>query len=208
MTNRPRNSSSLPAPLQRLAESFSRLPGVGHKTAERLSVSLLDWPDEVLAAFGNDLANLKSLVRPCRCCGNFTEEELCPICLAADRQRDLICVIEHPTQIAVIENTGCYRGLYHVLGGKLSPLNGKGPESLRLNELRVRLDSGSVRELILATSSDVEGEATAHYLAQEFAREGLKITRIASGLPAGSDLAYADGATLALALAGRRDLFH
>ena len=202
----PHSRNSLPMPLQRLAETLSRLPGVGRKTAERLSVSLLDWPDEVLTQFGNDLINLKSLVRPCQCCGNFTEEELCPICLAPDRQREVICVIEHPTQIAVIEGTGCYRGLYHVLGGKLSPLNGKGPESLRLAELRHRLEDGVVRELILATSSDVEGEATAHYLAQEFAREGLKITRIAAGLPAGSDLAYADGATLALALAGRRDL--
>lgn len=198
--------SALPAPLQRLAEMLNRLPGVGRKTSERLAVSMLDWPDEILEQFGSDILNLKKQVRPCRCCGNYTEEELCRICASSDRQREVICVIEHPTQIAVIENTGCYKGLYHVLGGKLSPLNGKGPESLRLAELHERLAVGGVSELIIATSSDVEGEATAHFLAQEFSREGLKISRIAAGLPAGSDLSYADGATLAVALAGRRDL--
>ena len=197
--------SSYPASLNRLIDSLACLPGIGRKTAERLSVSLLDWPDEQLLDFGQQLQNLHQNVRYCTCCGNFAEAELCPLCLSPNRQRHLLCVVEQPTQIPVFENACCYQGLYHVLGGKLSPLNGRGPESLRLAELHKRLENGEVKEMILATSSDVEGEATAHFLAAEFAREGLPITRLAAGIPAGADLAYADGATLALAMSGRRD---
>lgn len=197
--------TSYPPSLCRLINSLSRLPGIGRKTAERLSGSLLEWSDEQLQDFGQQLQNLHQNVRFCTCCGNFSEGDLCPVCLAPNRQRHLLCVVEQPTQIPVFENACCYQGLYHVLGGKLSPLNGRGPETLRLAELRNRLESGEVKELILATSSDVEGEATAHFLAAEFAREGLAITRLAGGIPAGADLNYADGATLALAMTGRRD---
>ncbi|NLF93694.1 MAG: recombination protein RecR [Oligosphaeraceae bacterium] len=200
------NSRSLPAPLQNLTEALSRLPGVGKRTAERLALALLDWPEEQLRSLGENLIQLRQRIHPCRQCGNYSETELCAICTSPQRQNHIICVVETAAQIGVFENSGSYHGLYHVLGGRLSPLNGKGPEDLRLNELRTRLQSGSVSELIIATSPDVDGEATAHFLTQEFASLPLTISRIASGIPAGADLSYADAATLSMALSGRRKI--
>jgi len=198
--------SSIPQALQKLSEKLSRLPGVGKRTAERLSLALLEWPEEQLSALGDDLQQLRQRIKPCTCCGNYSEQALCQICSAPNRRQDLICVVENASQIAVIENSNAYRGLYHVLGGKLSPLNGKGPADLRIEELRQRLSSGQVSELIIATSPDLEGEATAHFLAEEFRTLPVVISRIASGIPAGADLSYADAATLNLALNGRRKL--
>lgn len=195
---------TLPSPLLRLIEQLSHLPGVGRRTAERMALAMLQWPEESLAAFGQEVLALRRNVRPCRVCGNYAEHETCPICQALDRQQHLLCVVEHAGQIGVIENSGSYRGVYHVLGGRLSPLNGQGPEDLSLPRLRERLESGAIREMIIATSPDLEGEATAHFLAHEFASLPLLITRIASGLPAGSDLSYTDAATMTLALGGRR----
>ena len=199
-------NEAYPEALQRLVAYFKRLPGVGGRTASRLALALLDWPDELLAAFGQELGALRANVRWCRICGNLADGEICRICTATGRDHSLICVVEVATQIPVIESAGCYRGLYHVLGGRLLPLEGIGPENLRLPELRERLETGGVVELILATSPDVEGEATAHFLAAEFADTGVRITRIAAGVPVGADLSYADAATMARALGGRRSL--
>jgi recombination protein RecR len=199
-------TSSMPTALQSLAEKLARLPGVGKRTAERLSLALLEWPEEQLSALGEDLRQLRQRIKPCACCGNYSEQALCRICLSANRRQDLVCVVENASQIAVIENSNAYRGLYHVLGGKLSPLNGKGPADLRIEELRQRLSDGQVSELIIATSPDLEGEATAHFLAEEFRGLPVTISRIASGIPAGADLSYADAATLNLALNGRRKI--
>ena len=198
--------SNYPLPLERLIGYFSRFPGVGKRSAERMALSALSWTSEELSDFGDVLSSLREAVKACAVCGNICEGDLCPVCLDSGRNRELVCVVEHASQIIQFERSGSYHGLYHVLGGKLSPLSGKGPDDLRLAELRDRLESGGIRELILATSPDVEGEATAHFLAREFSSYSVKITRIASGVPIGSDLSYADSATLAIALEGRRGL--
>ena len=193
-------NEAYPEALRRLVAYFKRLPGVGGRTASRLALALLDWPDELLAAFGQELGALRANVRWCRICGNLSDGEICRICSAPGRDHSLICVVEVATQIPVIESAGCYRGLYHVLGGRLLPLEGIGPENLRLPELRERLGTGDVIELILATSPDVEGEATASYLAERLRGLPVKTTRIASGVPMGGDLKYVDPVTLKRAM--------
>ncbi len=200
------NPQTLPSALQNLIDALSRLPGIGKRTAGRLALALLEWPEKQLVAFGEDLILLRQRIKPCQLCGNYSENDLCNICSNSQRQTDIICVVENASQISVIENSESYRGLYHVLGGKLSPLNGKGPSDLRLPELRLRLQDGTVTELIIATSPDVDGEATAHFLAQEFSALPVTISRIASGIPAGADLSYADAATLTMAIGGRRNI--
>ncbi|NLZ59485.1 MAG: recombination protein RecR [Lentisphaerae bacterium] len=202
------NISSLPKALQSLVEQLSRLPGVGKRSAERLALALLQWPDEHLGRLAEDLRLLHERIKSCRCCGNYSEQELCPLCSSSSRRRELLCVVESAVQISVIERSQAFQGLYHVLGGKLSPLNGKGPQDLRIKELAERLDQGGIAELIIATSPDMEGEATAHYLAEEFAHLPITISRIASGIPAGADLSHADAATLGLAMHGRRNMKH
>ncbi|MCK5801635.1 MAG: recombination protein RecR [Lentisphaeria bacterium] len=199
-------STSHPIALQRLISHLRRLPGVGVRSAERMALAMLDWPDDVLATFSREVGALRENVRSCTICGNLSDTEFCLVCRANDRRRDIICVVETVSQIIVLEKTGGYRGLYHVLGGRLAPLEGHGPEDLRIAELRARLTDGTVKELILATSSDVEGEATAHFVAAEFADSPVLVTRIASGVPVGADLSYADPATLIMALGGRREL--
>ena len=195
-----------PISLQRLIGYFSKLPGVGKRSAERLALAALKWPENELAGFADALGTIREHIHPCRVCGNLAEEELCPICQDATRTKSIVCVVEQPTQIIVLENAGCFRGLYHVLGGKLSPLSGVGPDNLRFRELRERVAAGGISELIVATSPDVEGEATAHYLADEFSSQDISITRIAAGVPVGSDLTYADAATLAIAINARRSM--
>ena len=199
-------NDAYPQALRRLVAYLKRLPGVGARTASRLALSLLDWPEELLQAFGGELAAIRQNVKWCHICGNLADDDVCRICRSADRDRSQICVVEVATQVPVIESAGCYRGLYHVLGGRLVPLDGIGPEDLRIEELRTRLAEGETQELILATSPDVEGEATAHFLAAEFAGAGVRITRIAAGVPVGADLSYADAATMARALGGRQSL--
>jgi len=198
--------SAFPQALQRVAAFLRHLPGVGRRTAERHALALLDWPEELLRQLGAELAELKTNVLFCRVCGNLSDTDECAICKAVGRQKDTICVVEYPTQIPTIEASGSFRGLYHVLGGRIVPLEGKGPDDLRIAELRERLADGAVTELILATSPDVEGEATAHFLAAEFKDLPLQITRIATGVPVGADLSFADSATLAMAFNGRRSL--
>jgi recombination protein RecR len=199
-------STAYPASLQRLISFLARLPGVGRRTAERLALALLEWTEEDLEHFGQQLARLRQDVKACSVCGNLSDGELCTICSRPGRQTDTVCVVETAAQIVVFEKSGCYRGLYHVLGGRISPLQGKGPEDLSIAALRRRLEQGAFQELILATSPDVEGEATAAYLAAELGPLGVRISRIACGVPVGADLSYADAATLASALGGRRAL--
>ncbi|OGV79721.1 MAG: recombination protein RecR [Lentisphaerae bacterium RIFOXYB12_FULL_65_16] len=197
-------SSAFPAPLQSLVSLFRRFPGVGRRTAERLALALLEWPEADLRRFGEEIASLKVRIFFCEDCGNLCDDRQCRVCRDPSRDRQIVCVVEQALQVPIIENAGCYRGLYHVLGGRIAPLEDRGPETLRLEPLRRRLEQGEVRELILATSSDVEGEATAHFLAAEFQAYPVRITRIAAGVPVGADLTLADSATLTIALGGRR----
>ena len=197
-------SSGYPEPLTDLIETLKRLPGIGSRNAERLALALLEWDRERLRVFGDQIGSLQERIRHCAVCGNLSAEEECRICRDPGRSRDRICVVEQPTQIPVIERAGCYRGLYHVLGGRIVPLDGIGPDELRMAELLERVRSGDVREVILATSPDLEGEATASYLASELENCGVEVTRIAAGIPVGADLSYADSATVAMALNRRR----
>jgi recombination protein RecR len=196
-----------PQALEAVIAGLRRLPGVGRRTAERIALSMLDWPLQALADLGEQIATLQETVTPCPQCGYFAEKNsLCRICSSQGRNCEQICVVEESAQVAVIEASGGYRGLYHVLGGRLMPLDGKGPEDLRIELLHRRLEDGTVKELILAMGSDVEGEATATFMAMEFASSDITITRIATGVPVGADLSYADAATVAAALSRRRPL--
>ncbi len=199
-------AAGYPEAVRGIASALQRLPGIGQRTACRLALALLEWPEERLRLLGRDIAELRQRVRSCTVCGNLAEDELCRVC--ADNRRDThaICVVETAAQIQVIEAAGCFRGRYHVLGGRLQPLEDRGPECLRLAELRARLLDGSVQEVIIATSPDVEGEATAAWLAAEIAEPRLKVSRIAAGVPVGADLSFADSATMAMAMAGRRPM--
>lgn len=200
------STTGYPKALEALIGALRRLPGIGARTAERLALALLEWPDERLLALGDTVLHLRERIHFCTVCGNLADSDTCRICSDHLRTRSLVCVVEQPAQIPVIERAGCFRGLYHVLGGRISPLEGRGPEDLRVQELRDRLRDGEIRELILATSPDVEGEATASYLAEELRRRNLRITRIAAGVPVGADLTFADSATIATALNARRSV--
>lgn len=198
--------SAMPAALAALIEHLVRLPGVGPKTAQRLAFHLLKAPREDAAALAEALVALRDRTRLCQRCFNLCEAELCGICLDARRDGSLLCVVEEINDLLAIEKTREFRGLYHVLGGSLSPLDGRGPEQIRARELQARLESSDIREVILATNPNVEGEATALYLLRVLKPFPVKVTRIARGLPMGGDLEYADEATLARALEGRREI--
>jgi recombination protein RecR len=189
-----------------LAAELARLPGIGRKTALRLTYHLLKQAPDQSRRLADALLTLAERVRPCTRCFNLTEEELCAICRDPRRDATVLCAVEEASDIGAIERTGEYRGLYHVLGGRLSPLDGVGPEDLTIQQLVRRLEEGTVREVIIATNPSLEGEATALYLQRQLARNGLKVTRIARGLPVGGDLEYADGVTIAQALAARREM--
>ena len=188
-----------------LVAQLSRLPGVGHRTAQRLAFHLLSTPKQEALALASAIEEVKERVRFCRECGNLTEEELCGICTDERRDRSVVCVVEQPVDVISIERTHEYRGLYHVLGGSLSPLDGVEPEHLRIDELLRRVGSGGITEVVLATNPNMTGEATAAYVADRV-RDRVRVTRLASGLPVGGDLEYADEVTLGRALAGRREL--
>lgn len=196
--------------VQKLIDELSKLPGVGPKTAQRLAFHLLKLPTEDALPLAQALIDVKESVRFCSRCFNLTERELCDICLDAGRDATAICVVEEPGDIISIERTHEYRGLYHVLGGALSPLDGVGPEKLHLAELFERVRDGEAREVIVATNPNMAGEATALYIAEELRPSTvagtLRITRPAAGLPMGGDLEYADEVTLGRALTGRREL--
>lgn len=193
--------------IDNLTAEFSRLPGIGRKTALRLTYHLLKRPPEEVRRLANALVAVADQVHPCRECGNLTERDPCALCSSPQRDRSLICVVEEAADIGVIERTGSFRGLYHVLGGRLSPLEGIGPAELNVESLLPRLRGESqVREVIVATNPSVEGEATALYLQKLLAPYGIRVTRPARGLPIGSALEYADGVTIAEAIAGRREI--
>lgn len=197
-----------PEPLENLIKEFQKLPSIGRKTAERLAFYLLAQPPEELESLSQAVAQVKEKIRTCKECFNFTEieNELCEICRDSQRDSSVICVVSHPQELLKLEKTREYRGLYHVLGGLLSPVNGIGPEQLHIEELLVRLSKRNVQEVILALDPKVEGEATAMYLARKIKPLGIKITQIAHGVPVGRDLEFADEVTLSRALAGRVQL--
>ena len=191
-----------------LAAEFAKLPGIGRKTALRLTYHLLKQSPEQGRRLADALVAVAERVRPCARCYNLTEEELCAICRDPRRDQSVLCAVEEASDIGAIERTGEFRGLYHVLGGRLSPLDGVGPEDLTIPQLVRRLADGSVREVIIATNPSLEGEATALYVQRQLAAlpTPLSVTRIARGLPVGGDLEYADGVTIAQALAARREM--
>jgi len=199
-------SSALAEPVRRLIAELQRLPGIGPKTAQRLAFHLLRVPKEEAQSLAQALQELSEQVGTCAVCFNFTEESPCPICREPGRDRETICVVERPLDILAIERSGGYHGLYHVLHGAISPLEGVGPEDLRIPELLARLRDGRVGEVILATNPNLEGEATAMYLLRQIEPLGLRVTRLARGLPVGGDLEYADEVTLARALEGRQEM--
>ena len=196
--------------VQKLIDELSKLPGIGPKTAQRLAYHLLKLSPEDALPLAHALIEVKETVHFCSRCFNLTEQELCDVCLDAGRDEGIICVVEEPGDIISIERTHEYKGLYHVLGGALSPLDGVGPDKLRLRELFVRARAAGIREIIVASNPNMAGEATAFYIAEELRPEttsgGLTVTRPAAGLPMGGDLEYADEVTLGRALAGRREV--
>lgn len=192
-------------PVQRLIDELSRLPGIGAKTAQRLAFHILTVEDADARRLATAIGDMRDQVTTCTRCYNVASGDLCSICRDGRRDETVICVVERPQDIVVVERTQEFRGLYHVLGGALSPINGIGPAQLRFDELKGRLGSG-VTELIVATNPTVEGDATAMYIAREFKPLGVRVTRIASGLPVGGDLDYADELTLGRALVGRAEL--
>jgi recombination protein RecR len=195
-----------PKPLRRLVHLLSRLPGIGEKTATRLSMFLLKMPTEYVRELGNAIAALPESVIRCAKCLNIADEDPCALCTYPARRDDLLCVVEGPSDIVPIEKSGEFRGRYHVLGGAISPIDGVMPDDLHVRELMERLGRGGVSEVVLATNLTAEGEATASYLAGILKPMGLRVTRIAHGLPVGADLEYADEITVGRAMKGRREL--
>lgn len=195
----------LPTPITELTEALSRLPGIGPRSAERLALFLVQSDVNAVRQLAQALTEARDRIRTCSICGGLTEAEPCAICADPRRDGATLCVVEHPVDIFTMEKANSFRGKYHVLGGKISPLNGVGPEDLRIAQLEQRLGPG-LSEIILALSTDVEGDATGFYLAKRLAGKGAKISRIAYGLPAGSGLEFADEVTLNRALEGRREL--
>lgn len=195
-----------PEPVTRLIEAFAQLPGIGPKTASRLTFYLLRRPAEQAEALADALRDLKRKITFCSTCFNITEQNPCAICEDEGRDRSIICVVEEPLDVLAIDRTGEYRGLYHVLHGAIAPVEGIGPDELRIGELIGRLSAGQVEEVLLATNPNLEGEATAMYLARIVQPLGVRVTRLARGLPVGGDLEYADTVTLSRALQGRREM--
>ncbi|HET9293987.1 MAG TPA: recombination mediator RecR [Gemmatimonadales bacterium] len=192
--------------IESLIAEFARLPGIGRKTARRLTFHLLQQAPDEARRLARALEAVAEQVRPCEECGNVSEESRCEICRDPRRDASVLCVVEEPSVVQAVERSTEFRGRYHVLGGRLSPLDGVGPEALRIDSLLRRVRAGGVREVILATNPSMEGEVTATYLQQVLAGEGVRVTRLARGLPVGGDLEYVDGVTLAHALLARQDV--
>lgn len=193
-------------PIEILAEKFRRLPGVGRKSALRMAFSILDMTDEEVNAFADAILAAKRDVRQCSVCGNLTDSDVCSVCQDESRDRSIICVVEDARDVASFERVREYTGLYHVLGGAISPIHGKGPEDLSVGTLINRIKNGGVQEVIIATNPTVEGETTAMYIARILHPLGVKTSRLAYGVPVGGDLEYADEVTLNRALEGRREI--
>ncbi|ODU55762.1 MAG: recombination protein RecR [Clostridium sp. SCN 57-10] len=194
------------APLEKLIEQFQRLPGVGHKSAQRMAFYVLSMTDEHASELAQSILDAKRAIRTCSVCQNLTEGEICPICADKARDSSVICVVSDPKDLLAIERTREYHGLYHVLHGVISPLSGVGPEDIRAKELLRRVADTEVHEIIMATNPDTEGETTAMYLTRLLRPFGVRITRLAYGIPAGGHLEYSDEITLTRALEGRRDM--
>jgi recombination protein RecR len=193
-------------PMARLIDELKKLPGVGSKSAQRLAFHILRSSEDDADALAGAIHDVKASLRLCSICNNITDVDPCTYCSSATRNQRLICVVEEPTNIAAVEKTRHYNGVYHVLHGSISPIHGVGPEQLRISNLMKRVEDGQADEIILATNPTVEGEATATYLSGQLRRAGLKVTRIATGIPAGSDIEYADEITMMKAMEGRREL--
>ncbi len=193
-------------PIARMVAELSHLPGIGQKTAQRLAYYIVSMPLEDVRQLATALWQGRKAIRYCACCGNYAQAELCDVCADAARHNGQICVVRDPRDVAAMERMHDFHGQYHVLHGTLSPMEGIGPEDIRIRELMERVQAGNVREVILATNPDIEGEATATYLARLIKPLGVRVTRIAHGVPVGSDLEYADEVTLSKAMEGRRDM--
>ncbi len=198
--------AAVPEAVTRLVDEFSRLPGIGPKTASRLTYYLLRASSEQVLALGDAITRLKAQIRFCSRCFNITEADPCPVCTDEKRDRGVVCVVEEPLDLLAIERAGGYHGLYHVLHGAISPVDGVGPEDLRIRELIERLRKEPMVEVILATNPSLEGEATAMYIRRQLLPFNVRITRLARGLPVGGDLEYADAITLSRALEGRQEM--
>ena len=193
-------------PLNELISQFERLPGIGKKTAQRLAYSILSQPPERAQRFADALVNARKKIHFCSCCQGFTDLETCAICTDSTRDRSIICVVAEPKDIFTFEKTREFSGLYHVLHGLISPMDGITPDKLKIKELMSRLSDGSIKEIIMATNPTIEGEATASYISRLIKPMGIKVTRLAYGIPVGGDLEYADEFTLARALEGRNEI--
>ena len=192
--------------IEKLIESFERLPSIEHKTAARLTFHVLDWNEEETNRFVSSIINAKKSLKYCSKCYNITDTDPCPICSNATRNQSIICVVEDVRDVAAMERTHEFKGVYHVLHGSISPMNGVGPDDIKIKELLARLMDGNIKEVILATNPRVEGEATAMYLSKLIKPLGIQVTRIAHGIPVGGDLEYTDEITLTKALEGRREI--
>lgn len=191
--------------LEKLVEEFAKLPGIGHKTAQRLTMHVLNLPQDEVREFANALVQARGKIKYCSICGNFTEKDPCAICNNPNRDKSIICVVEHPKDINFLEKVKEFNGVYHVLQGTISPMAGRGPEDIKLKEL-IRRINGDVKEVIVATNPNIEGEATAMFISKILKPLGAKVTRIAHGIPMGGDLEYADEITISKALEGRREI--
>ncbi|AEY64553.1 recombination mediator RecR [Clostridium sp. BNL1100] len=193
-------------PVAKLVEEFQKLPGIGHKSAQRLAFHVINMPMEKVQKLSDSILEAKQKTRYCSVCSNLTDIDPCPLCSGTSRDKSVICVVQDPRDVVAMERTREFKGLYHVLHGAISPMQGIGPEEIRIKELISRLGGGEVTEVILATNPNVEGEATAMYISKLIKPLGVKATRIAHGIPVGGDLEYADEVTLAKALEGRREI--
>lgn len=198
--------AATPEAVTRLIDEFSRLPGIGPKTASRLAYHLLRAPVEQVQSLGESISQLRDRITFCSQCFNIAETDPCPVCSDERRERHIVCVVEEPLDVLAIERTGEYHGLYHVLHGAISPVEGIGPDELRIRELVARVKNSEISEVILATNTSLEGEATAMYVQRQLLSSRVRVTRLARGLPVGGDLEYADAITLARALEGRREM--
>lgn len=194
-----------PVAIEKLIEEFAKLPGIGYKTAQRLTLYVLNLPREEVDGFANALVKARGTIKYCSVCGNYTDTDPCAICANPNRDKGTICVIEEPKDVIAMEKVREYNGVYHVLHGAISPMSGRGPDSIKLRELISRMN-GSIKEVIVATNPNVDGEATAMYISKILKPLGVKVTRIAHGIPVGGDLEYADEITLSKALEGRREI--
>lgn len=191
-------------PIGRLINEFSKLPGVGMKTAQRYAYKVINMSEEEATAFAESILNAKRQVKYCRICGNYSDDDVCDIC--KERKADIICVVKEPKDVVALEKVHEFNGVYHVLHGVISPLDGVGPNDIRIKELLARISAGGVKEVIMATNPDVEGEATAMYIASLIKPLGVKVTRLAHGIAVGTDLEYADVGSLSRAIVDRRDI--